>query len=91
MYQNIQKELDNVWSVSSLKKIGLAIQHYHHVRDTFPPAWLADENGNPRHSWRVLILPHLGYRDLYDRYDFGQPWNSEANKKFVDLIPNDPV
>jgi hypothetical protein len=39
------------------------------------------------HSWRVLILPHLGYQELYDQYDFSQPWNSEENLKMATQMP----
>ena len=42
---------------------------------------------NPRHSWRVLILPYLGARGLYERYDFDQPWDSPHNAALTLLMP----
>lgn len=39
------------------------------------------------HSWRVLILPYLEHRELYDKYDFTQPWNSEANLRLAKEMP----
>ncbi|MGL5098318.1 MAG: DUF1559 domain-containing protein [Planctomycetia bacterium] len=62
-----------------MKQIGTALHAYHNEYQCYPPAYVADENGKPMHSWRVLILPHLGRRDLYERYRFDEPWNSPAN------------
>jgi hypothetical protein len=53
-----------------LKRIGLALHNYHEVHGYFFPAYIADENGKPMHSWRVLILPYLGEDELYDQYNF---------------------
>jgi hypothetical protein len=41
----------------------------------------------PPHSWRVAILPLLGYADLYNEYQFDQPWDSEQNLKLVSKMP----
>jgi prepilin-type processing-associated H-X9-DG protein len=68
----------------SLKGIGLALHQYHEDFGTFPPAYVADENGKPMHSWRVLLLPYLGRKNLYDRYDFSQPWSSPHNLSIAD-------
>ena len=62
-----------------LKQIALAFHNYHDVYGTFPPAYIPDENGQPKHSWRVLILPFLEQSHLYDQYDFDEPWNSPNN------------
>lgn len=39
------------------------------------------------HSWRVLLLPFLDGNDLYEQYDFSQPWNSEANLRLAEKMP----
>ena len=41
----------------------------------------------PPHSWRVAILPLLGYADLYNEYQFDQPWDSDANLKLAAKMP----
>ena len=51
---------------SNMKRIALAFHDYHDRYSSFPPAFLADTNGRPMHSWRVLLLPFLGCQDLYD-------------------------
>jgi Protein of unknown function (DUF1559) len=64
-----------------LKQIGLALQNYHDDYQTLPPAYVADADGKPMHSWRVLILPYLGEKELYNKYDFSEPWNGPNNSK----------
>lgn len=41
----------------------------------------------PPHSWRVAILPLLGYADLYNEYQFDQPWDSDTNLKLAAKMP----
>ena len=38
------------------------------------------------HSWRVLILPFLERQDLYNAYNFAQPWDGPDNRKLADKI-----
>ncbi len=52
----------------------------------FPPAYIADENGKPMHSWRVLLLPYLEQEELYNRYSFDEPWDGPNNSKLHDEI-----
>lgn len=66
-----------------LKQIGLALKAYHADYGKFPPAFIADADGNPMHSWRVLILPYLGQQELYDQYRFDEPWDSEYNAQLA--------
>jgi prepilin-type processing-associated H-X9-DG protein len=72
---------------NNLQQIATAIFEYRQRYDTFPPPYLADHNGRPMHSWRVLILPFLGERALYARYRFDQPWDSPANRAVAETIP----
>jgi len=41
------------------------------------------------HSWRVLILPSLGYQHLYNRYDFNEPWNGPNNRLLAAEVPSE--
>jgi hypothetical protein len=38
------------------------------------------------HSWRVLILPWLEQKEIYDRYRFDEPWDGPNNRKLHDLV-----
>src|SRR5262245_40148113 len=49
---------------NNLKQIGLAFQNYADAHGQFPPAYLADKDGKPMHSWRVLILPFMEQQNL---------------------------
>lgn len=75
-------------SKNNLKQIGLALHEYHENYGVFPPAFLADKNGQPKHSWRVLILPYLGEQKLYDSYRFDQPWHGPDNWKLINKMPD---
>jgi hypothetical protein len=63
----------------NLKQIGLALHNYHEKYECYPPAYIADTQGRPMHSWRVLILPFLGEQALYDQYRFTEPWDGPHN------------
>lgn len=64
---------------NNLKKIALAMHNYHDTYKCFPPAVMTDEEGTPRCSWRVAILPFLDQTDLYDQWDSGAPWDGPNN------------
>ncbi len=69
-----------------LKQIGLALQNYHDTYGSLPPAYIADQTGKPIHSWRVLILPFMEQKPLYDKYRFDEPWDGPNNAKLHNRI-----
>jgi prepilin-type processing-associated H-X9-DG protein len=71
---------------NNLKQIGLALHNYHDKFGRLPPAYIADENGRPMHSWRVLLLPYLEQTPLYEKYRFDEPWDGPHNRKLADTI-----
>lgn len=72
---------------NNLKQIGLALMNYESTYGAFPPAYLADADGKPMHSWRVLILPYLDETGLYDEYNFSEPWDGPTNSKLLGRMP----
>ncbi len=60
-----------------------ALHAYHDDHGHFPPPYVADANGKPMHSWRVLILPYLELDGLYKAYNFNEPWNGPNNRKLA--------
>jgi hypothetical protein len=66
----------------------LALHNYDSAYGTLPPAYIADANGTPMHSWRVLILPFIEQSALYNQYDFSEPWNGPNNIKLLNRMPN---
>ncbi|MEX0977952.1 MAG: DUF1559 domain-containing protein [Pirellulales bacterium] len=76
--------------VSNLKQLGIALQIYHDQQKTFPPAYIADSEGKPMHSWRALLLPYFEDPDLAilaKQYRFDEPWNGPNNRKLVAKAP----
>ena len=73
---------------NDLRQIALAMSLYENDHGCFPPAYIADANGRPMHSWRVLILPYLGDDALYQAYDFSEPWDGPNNRKLAGQIPS---
>lgn len=63
----------------NLNQISMAFYNYHDAYGSFPPAYVADASGKPMHSWRVLILPFIDEKELYEKYDFSEPWNGPQN------------
>ena len=71
----------------NMKQILVALHSYHDKYETFPPAYITDENGKPLHSWRVLILPHLGEEELYRQIRLDESWDSEHNSRLHKQMP----
>src|SRR6476660_4202828 len=40
---------------SNLRQLAVALPQYEQVFGSYPPAYLADKNGKPMHSWRAII------------------------------------
>ena len=73
---------------NNLKQIALALLTYEQQHGVFPPAYIPDKNGKPMHSWRVLILPYMEQKGLYDQYRFNEPWDSPHNKALAAQMPS---
>lgn len=71
-----------------LGRLMMALHNYHDVYGSFPPACIADADGKPMHSWRVLILPFLDEDKIYRRYRFDEPWNSPHNVRLAEESAN---
>ena len=47
-----------------------------------------DDAGTPLLSWRVHILPHLGFQNLYDQFRLDEAWDSPHNLALADQMPD---
>jgi hypothetical protein len=74
-------------NIDRLKTIGQALQSYLQDLGSYPPAALLNAQGTATVSWRVLILPYLGHRALYDRFDLGKPWDDPVNLHLLREMP----
>jgi hypothetical protein len=46
-----------------------------------------NKDAKPLLSWRVMILPYLGYDNLFRQFKFDEPWDSEHNRKLIAQMP----
>jgi hypothetical protein len=71
---------------NNLRQLALALHGYHDRYGQFPPPYIADANGQPMHSWRVLVLPYMEHQAVYDLYDFSEAWNGPKNRLLATRI-----
>jgi len=64
-----------------------ALHQYHSDFGCSPPAYVSGPDGEPMHSWRVLLLPYIEEEPLYDQYDFDEPWDGPNNSKLAASMP----
>lgn len=55
---------------------------------SYPPQCSTDGSGQPLLSWRVQLLPYLGYQSLYAQFRLNERWDSPHNQKLIDKIPS---
>lgn len=80
-------------ALARLKAIGLGMRNYESSRGRFPIAPSTttnyfDASGNPLLSWRVHILPYIGYQSLYAQFRLNEPWNSTHNAPLAAQMPD---
>ncbi|MCE9556851.1 MAG: DUF1559 domain-containing protein [Planctomycetes bacterium] len=69
---------------SHIRNIATAMLAYEQEYGVLPPQSVPGPNGKPWHSWRVLLLPYLQEKQLYERYRFDEPWDGPHNKLLHD-------
>lgn len=74
-------------SMNNMKQLGLAMHNYHAVYKKFPAAVMTAMDGKTKYSWRVALLPFLEQKNLYDSYNFEEPWDSPDNLKVLNAMP----
>ena len=72
--------------VETMTEIGKALKDYVRDKGAFPEASEKNKTGEP-FNWRVAILPYLGHKELYEKFKFDEPWDSEHNLKIAKEIP----
>jgi hypothetical protein len=78
--------LDRVNSAHNVHMIGLAICDYHDTHGQLPSDVRA-KDGRPLLSWRVLLLPYLEQKELFEQFRLDEPWDSAHNKKQLPRMP----
>lgn len=65
----------------------MAVANYADNNGHYPPAYQLGPDGQPWHSWRVLILPFIEQHTLFKCYRFDEPWNGTNNSKLAAEMP----
>src|SRR5262245_16111327 len=76
-----------VRSRDRLKQSGHALHPYDDIDKRLPPAVVTDKQGRPLYSWRVLLLPFLEEKRVYERFRLDEPWDSPHNKRLLEKTP----
>ncbi|MEL6106242.1 MAG: DUF1559 domain-containing protein [Planctomycetota bacterium] len=87
----LSSEAKRKWAYDNLVAIGEAVDKYYEAKGYYFRRYSKRENGLVTLSWRVRLLPYLGYNELYRKFDFEKPWYMEPNKSLLKYIPKEYV
>ena len=85
------KQIELQKRISAMKKIANALKAYELKNGSLPSASSVAPGGDhpAQFSWRVALLPYMGYQELYDQFDFTETWDSEKNMQVAKKIPDE--
>lgn len=86
--KSMQEQRNLVGCRNNIQKIAIALQSYCDKHGTYPPPVITDAAGKPLYSWRVLLLPFLGYPDLAKDFNYNEAWDSSQNMAVVRRMPS---
>ena len=72
---------------SKQEQILTGLLAYESIHQNFPSLASFSANGDPLLSWRVEILPLLGFSNLYNQFNHDEPWDSPHNLSLVNEMP----
>ncbi len=75
-------------AIENLKRVANALQQYQNEKGIFPAPAIASADGRPLLSWRVELLPYLGYGSLAAAFHRDEPWDSPHNQTLLAHIPS---
>ena len=74
-------------NVQKFKQLAVGMLDHASARTRFA-ANTFDAAGQPLLSWRVHILPYIGYTALYNQFRRTEPWDSPHNLALLDHMPD---
>ncbi len=78
----------DTWRAFIFRHVVRGVNAFHQTEKMLPPRALVDDSGRPTLSWRVLLLPQLGYEQLFSLFRLNEPWNSEHNRVLLEFMPD---
>lgn len=67
-------------------RVALAIDEYRGDHGGKLPPSIVYGGSVAMHSWRVLLLPHLGYGALFAKYNLREAWDGPNNRRLHDVV-----
>ncbi|MGB7323999.1 MAG: protein kinase [Rubripirellula sp.] len=95
--KKVQTVNDEAESSNKLKQLAVGFHNFHAAYRKFPASASTEREGSvgvnfksqlQPFSWRVAILPFVDEQQLFEQYRFTEPWDSEANLKLLDQMPD---
>ncbi|NLE37411.1 MAG: DUF1559 domain-containing protein, partial [Pirellulaceae bacterium] len=83
-----QEAAERARPLNNLKTLAAGVLYCQDAFNHFPPGAIYGRDGKPPHSWRVAILPYIEQQALYEQYCFDEPWDSPANLKVLEQMPD---
>jgi hypothetical protein len=71
-----------------LRELNEAIEKLMKEKGSFPLREILSEEGESLLSWRVALLPYLGYESLYNKFRLNERWDSPHNIELLKLMPS---
>ena len=77
-------------TINNMTRIAKAFEAYRASKGggAYLPQYISDSNGQPLLSWRVALLPYLGYQELYNEFRTNERFDSAHNEKLIAKIPS---
>lgn len=69
---------------NNLKWLALAMHNYHDLHGVFPSP-NNDDGDSPPYSWRIALLPFVEEDQIFERYNFSEPWDGPTNSTMHSL------
>jgi hypothetical protein len=83
--KRVNKEARRINHRNNLKQIYLTLSNFNDTYEGLPPAVRKDNAGRPLCSWRFQILPFLQSWMSSPIPEFGESWDSQANRYWAEL------
>jgi type II secretory pathway pseudopilin PulG len=74
--------------LNNLQRLAKALNQYAEDHGKYPAPYSVSERGVPLLSWRVHLLPYLGHKELYQKFNLSLPWDDPYNLKWVSQAPD---
>ena len=71
-------------TIAQMRRISQALETFRAKNDAYPDPVIA----GGRLSWRVALLPYLGFKDLYLKFRMDEPWDGPNNRLLLNEIPD---